>query len=70
MTAEPVLIDGIPDPNPEEGYPLPVNADALLWAISDRPTREAYRKCTGEDASPVLDRYVAWAQENIIGDAF
>ena len=70
MTAEPVTINGIPDSNPEEGYPVPVDADALLWAIQDRPTREAYRKCTGEDAGPVLDRYVAWAQENIIGDAF
>jgi len=70
MTAEPVTINGIPDNNPEEGYPLPVNAEALLWAIHDRPTREAYQKCTGEDAGPVLDRYVAWAQENIIGDAF
>ncbi|KQY49250.1 hypothetical protein ASD46_25220 [Rhizobium sp. Root491] len=70
MTAEPGTINGIPDINPEEGYLLPVNADALLWAIYDRPTREAYRKCTGEDAGPFLDRYVAWAQENIIGDAF
>ncbi|CVI14821.1 hypothetical protein AGR1A_Cc20099 [Agrobacterium fabacearum CFBP 5771] len=56
--------------NPEEGCALPVDADALLWAIHDHPTREAYRKCTGEDAGPVLDRYVAWAQENIIGGAF
>ncbi|WCJ61887.1 hypothetical protein [Agrobacterium tumefaciens] len=70
MTAEPVTINGIPDINPEEGYPLHVDTDVLLWAIHDRPTREAYRKCTGEDAGPVLDRYVAWAQENIIGDAF
>lgn len=69
MTAEPVTINVIPDSDPEEGYPLLVNADALLWAIYDRPTREAYRKCTGEDAGLVLDRYVAWAQENIIGDA-
>ncbi len=67
---EPVSINAIPDSAPEEGYPLPVNADALLWAVYDRPTREAYRKCTGEDAGPVLDRYVGWAKENIIGDDF
>lgn len=44
--------------------------DILGWAVTDKPTQEAYRKCTGEDAGAVLDRYVAWAQENIIGDAF
>lgn len=44
--------------------------DILGWAVADKATQEAYRKCTGEDASPVLDRYVAWAQENIIGGAF
>lgn len=70
MDSEFLPINVIPDSDPEEGYPLPVDADALLWAIYDRPTREAYRKCTGEDAGPVLDRYVAWAQENIIGEAF
>lgn len=43
--------------------------DILGWAVTDKPTQEAYRKCTGEDAGPVLDRYVAWARENIIGDA-
>ena len=64
MTAEPVTISVIPD-----SYE-PVDPEALAWAIRHQPTREAYRKCTGEDAGPVLDRYVAWAQENIIGDAF
>lgn len=44
--------------------------DILGWAVADKATQEAYRKCTGEDAGPVLERYVAWAQENIIGDAF
>jgi len=44
--------------------------DILGWAVTDKPTQEAYRKCTGEDAGSVLDRYVSWAQENIIGDAF
>lgn len=43
--------------------------DILGWAVTDKPTQEAYRKCTGEDAAPALDRYVAWARENIIGDA-
>lgn len=43
--------------------------DILGWALTDKPTQEAYRKCTGEDAGPILDRYVAWARENIIGDA-
>ena len=65
------VVEGRADRAPVFGRVTPqVDADALLWAIYDRPTREAYRKCTGEDAGPVLDRYVAWAQENIIGDVF
>lgn len=55
-----------------EGEALPVDyraLDILGWAVADKPTQEAYRKCTGENAGPVLDRYVAWARENIIGDA-
>ncbi|RSC36411.1 hypothetical protein EGT36_03260 [Agrobacterium sp. FDAARGOS_525] len=43
--------------------------DILGWAVTDKQTQEAYRKCTGEDAGPVLDRYVSWARENIIGGA-
>ncbi|RVI06480.1 hypothetical protein CN205_13920 [Sinorhizobium meliloti] len=40
---------------------------ALAWAISHEPTREAYRRSTGESIGPALDRYVAWLRENIIG---
>ncbi|KAA3500256.1 hypothetical protein DXM26_20535 [Agrobacterium tumefaciens] len=65
MTSGTVTINVIPGSGN-----LQVDADALVWAIQHQPTREAYRKSTGEDAGPVLDRYVAWAQENIIGDAF
>lgn len=61
----PLTIIGIPD-----SEPLHVDPEALVWALSHQPTREAYRKCTGEDAGPVLDRYVAWARENIVVDAF
>jgi hypothetical protein len=37
--------------------------------MSHQPTREAYRRCTGEDVGPTLDRYQAWLEENIIGEA-
>jgi hypothetical protein len=40
---------------------------ALAWAISHEPTREAYRRSTGESIGPALDRYVSWLRENIIG---
>ncbi|MDX0760000.1 hypothetical protein GOD62_29385 [Sinorhizobium medicae] len=40
---------------------------ALAWAISHEPTRDAYRRSTGESIGPALDRYVAWLRENIIG---
>lgn len=63
MSAQPVTI-AVSD-NQELAGP-----EAIAWAIRHQPTREAYQKCTGEDAGPVLDRYIAWAQENIIGDAF
>ncbi|MDX0210201.1 hypothetical protein GOC35_00595 [Sinorhizobium meliloti] len=42
---------------------------ALAWAISHEPTREAYRRSTGESIGPALDRYVAWLRENLIGAA-
>ncbi|MDW9370052.1 hypothetical protein GOB34_20550 [Sinorhizobium meliloti] len=42
---------------------------ALAWAISHEPTREAYRRSTGESIGPALDRYVAWLRENLIGPA-
>lgn len=63
MTADPVTIAVL------DNQELACH-EAIAWAIQHQPTREAYRKCTGEDAGAVLDRYVAWAQENIIGDAF
>ncbi|MHC2488149.1 hypothetical protein CN068_06915 [Sinorhizobium meliloti] len=43
--------------------------DLLAWAISHEPTREAYRRSTGESIGPALDRYVAWLRGNIIGPA-
>lgn len=39
------------------------------WAMFHQATREAYRRCTGEDVGPALDRYRAWLEENIIGDS-
>lgn len=41
--------------------------EILGWAMTHAPTREAYRRCTGEDAGAVLDRYQAWLAENVIG---
>ncbi len=40
---------------------------ALGWAVSHKPTMEAYRRSTGEDIAPALDRYRAWVEENVIG---
>lgn len=40
---------------------------ALAWAITHEPTRQAYARCTGENISPALDRYVSWLRENVIG---
>ncbi|MEZ0002053.1 hypothetical protein [Sinorhizobium fredii] len=40
---------------------------ALGWAIQHAPTREAYRRSTGEDIAPALDRYREWLEENFIG---
>lgn len=42
---------------------------ALAWGITNEPTRQAYARCTGENISPILDRYLAWLRENIIGPA-
>lgn len=42
---------------------------ALAWAVTHAPTREAYRRSTGENIGPALDRYVDWLRENIIGPA-
>lgn len=44
------------------------SAEAIGWAVTHEPTREAYHRCTGEDAGPVLDRHRAWLAENIIGE--
>lgn len=40
---------------------------ALGWAFSHKATMEAYRRSTGEDIAPALDRYQAWVEENIVG---
>ncbi|WP_042778952.1 hypothetical protein [Sinorhizobium fredii] len=40
---------------------------ALGWAFLHKPTREAFRRSTGEDIGPALDRYREWLEENIIG---
>ncbi|OQP86027.1 hypothetical protein BTR14_13165 [Rhizobium rhizosphaerae] len=40
---------------------------ALGWAMTHQPTRQAYRRCTGEDAGPTLDRYREWVEENLTG---
>ncbi|ACE89482.1 hypothetical protein RHECIAT_CH0000489 [Rhizobium etli CIAT 652] len=40
---------------------------AVGWAIQHAPTREAYRRSTGEDLGPALDRYRLWVEENVIG---
>ncbi|WP_429820292.1 hypothetical protein [Ensifer sp. B1-9] len=40
---------------------------ALGWAVSHKPTMEAYRRSTGEDIAPALDRYRAWVEENLCG---
>lgn len=42
---------------------------AMGWAITHKPTVEAYRRSTGEDISPALDRYREWVEENVIGTA-
>jgi hypothetical protein len=41
---------------------------AIGWAVTHAPTREAFRRCTGVDAGPVLDRFNAWLAENVIGN--
>ncbi|PDT24454.1 hypothetical protein CO674_07155 [Rhizobium hidalgonense] len=43
------------------------NDTLIAWAIQHAPTREAYRRSTGEDISPALDRYRQWLEENVIG---
>lgn len=43
------------------------HAAALGWALQHEPTRRAYRLSTGEDVAPIIDRYLAWLCENLIG---
>lgn len=40
---------------------------ALAWALLHAPTREAYKRCTGEEVAPVIDRYREWLEANLIG---
>lgn len=42
---------------------------ALVWAFTHTPTQEAYRRSTGEDIAPALNRYRQWLEENITGRA-
>lgn len=37
------------------------------WAFVHGPTREAYRRSTGEDVGPAIDRYREWVEENLVG---
>lgn len=41
--------------------------EIIGWAMLHAPTREAYRRSTGEDVGPALDRYQVWLAENIVG---
>lgn len=50
-------------------YPSGQRLASIGWAMSHAATRDAYTRCTGEDVGPILDRYQAWLDENIIGDA-
>lgn len=59
-------------PLPTAAEPEPIaewsaGMGALGWAFTHPPTREAYRRSTGEDIAPALDRYREWVEENIIG---
>jgi hypothetical protein len=46
---------------------LPAYFALLGWAIQHKATLEAYRRSTGEDVGPVLERYRLWCEENVIG---
>ncbi|MBB3610978.1 hypothetical protein [Rhizobium sp. BK602] len=41
---------------------------AIGWAMTHKPTQDAYRRSTGDDVGPALDRYQVWLAENIIGE--
>ena len=52
----------------QDSRPAPADYLALFgWAFQHQPTREAYRRATGEDISPTLDRFRAWVEANLIG---
>ena len=55
------------DPNLATSVDKERHLASIGWAMSHHPTREAYRRCTGEDVGPALDRYRAWLDENITG---
>ncbi|GEC30523.1 hypothetical protein N181_09780 [Sinorhizobium fredii USDA 205] len=39
----------------------------LGWAFLHKPTREAFRRSTGENIAPALERYREWVEENLVG---
>jgi hypothetical protein len=43
--------------------------EALGWAFTHAETREAYRRATGEDITPSLDRYRRWLEQSLLGGA-
>lgn len=55
-------------PTDQDALPPLVEYLATLgWAVTHAPTIEAYRRSTGEDIAPALDRYREWLEENVIG---
>lgn len=62
MTQAALTIEADDRAQPEESHKA-----ALGWAITHEPTRQAYTRCTGEDAGPALDRYREWIEANLIG---
>jgi hypothetical protein len=53
-------------PDPADGTR---HLELLGWAFTHQLTQEAYRRSTGEDAAPLLDRYRGWVEENLTGSA-
>ncbi|MGO4439617.1 hypothetical protein [Rhizobium sp. RAF56] len=41
--------------------------ETLGWAFTHAEARDAYRRATGEDITPSLDRYRGWLEENLLG---
>lgn len=50
-----------------DGSPVVDRLALLGWSVTHEPSREAYRRCTGDDAGPALDRYREWVEANLIG---